>query len=48
MVTARPGYTKINMDLRQVPEQFVKMPGQTYIFMAYKTDFQFHLSSRLI
>lgn len=48
MVPPRMGYTKLNMDLRQVPEQFIKMPGQSYIYLTYKTDYQFHLSSRMI
>ena len=48
MVPPRLGYTKLNMDLRQVPEEFIKMPGQSYIYLTYKTDYQFHLSSRLI
>ncbi len=48
MVPAKTGYTKLNVDLRQVPEEFIKMPGQSYIYLTYKTDYQFHLSSRLI
>jgi len=48
MIPARLGYTKIGMDLRQVPEEFIKIPGQSYIYLTYKSDFQFHLSSRMV
>lgn len=40
------GYHKIPIDLRQVPEQFVKKTNHDYVYITYKTDELFHIYSR--
>lgn len=32
------GYNKIPIDLRQVPEQFLKSSTHDYVFLTYKND----------
>ena len=38
IVPARWGYKKIDLDLRQVPPEFIKAPNHDYVYLTYKTD----------
>ena len=48
MVPPKWGYRKIDVDLRQVPIQFIKAPNHDYIYLTFKTDELFHISERHI
>lgn len=48
MVPPRWGYKKIDVDLRQVPAEFIKAPNHDYVYLTYKTDELFHVSERHI
>jgi hypothetical protein len=48
MIPAKWGYNKIDVDLRQVPEEFIKAPNHQYVYLQYKTDELFHISQRHI
>lgn len=48
MVPAKWGYKKIDVDLRQVPPEFIKAPNHDYVYLTYKTDEFFHISQRHI
>ncbi len=41
-------YHKIPVDLRQVPEQFIKSPVHEYIYLTYKEDNLFGINSRQV
>jgi len=44
MVPAKWGYKKLNLDLRQVPPEYIKAPNHDYVYLTYKTDELFHIS----
>jgi hypothetical protein len=48
MVPPKWGYNKVNLDLRQVPVEFIKAPNHDYVYLTYKTDELFHTSERHI
>lgn len=48
MVPAKWGYKKVDVDLRQVPSEFIKAPNHDYVYLTYKTDELFHISERHI
>lgn len=48
MIPAKWGYKKLNLDLRQVPPEYIKAPNHDYVYLTYKTDQLFHLSERHI
>jgi hypothetical protein len=48
MVPPKWGYRKIEVDLRQVPVEFIKAPNHDYIYLTFKTDELFHISERHI
>ena len=48
MVPAKWGYKKIDLDLRQVPPEFIKAPNHDYVYLSFKTDELFHISERHI
>ena len=40
------GYKKIDIDLRQIPKDFIKHPNNDYLFITYKTDEHFFNNER--
>lgn len=48
IVPAKWGYHKIPIDLRQVPEEFIKSSSHEYIYLSYKTDELFFVCQRHI
>lgn len=48
MIPPEWGFTKIPVDLRQVPEEFIKQNTHEYVYLTYKNDEQFHINSRHI
>ena len=41
------GYHKIDVDLRQVPKEFIKLNDIDYVFLSYKTDGKFFNTEKL-
>jgi len=41
------GYQKINVDLRQVPTEFIKLNNIDYVFLSFKTDAKFYSTEKL-
>ena len=48
MAPSRWGYRKIPVDLRQVPEEFIRNPSHDYVYLSYKNDQAFFGNSRHI
>lgn len=42
------GYRKLDVDLRQVPKEFIKMANIEYMFLTVKMDIYYHNSNRMI
>lgn len=40
------GYEKIDIDLRQVPKDFIRIPNNDYVYLTYKTDKLYFLNER--
>ena len=41
------GYKKVDVDLRQVPKEFIKLGNIDYVYISYKNDTQFYNIERL-
>ena len=41
MIRPDLGYQKVELDLRQTPSEFFRLPNNDYIFMTYKEDKEF-------
>jgi len=46
MIRPDAGYNKIPVDLRQVPDEFIRQKHHDYIYLSYKTDAQFNINQR--
>jgi hypothetical protein len=48
LIRAEYGYSRIDVDLRQVPKNFIKMSNIDYVFVQVRTDKHFYSTEKLI
>ena len=46
MIRPSLGYNKIDLDLRQVPSEFIRSKFHEYVYLTYKTDGLFNIHQR--